>query len=330
LVQRAKVEGVGKIPVWRTIGSAYGFAFGNLATIIGLIWLPTVILLAGGYFVIAHYFAGVLTAIASGNRYAAYAGAGYFYLYQVAALLFEAIVAAPVMRQALGLRDKPASIHFALGLAELRTFAAFMAYTLIVVTVEVIGFVLLLIAAGLIGFAAKTIGAVDGIAAGLIAVWTVRTLLATFFASIVYVTIRLSFLLVAVTVDEKRIDLIRAWELTRGNFWRAFWITMFVSAPVWLLYVGIQFAFVGFAATGAATSVSPMSTQFAGASQSVAARMHFILAWLPYLYAAWFLVRPLALGLTSGAAAAAYGALVPDAPAVSTPPADRLVPAAIG
>jgi hypothetical protein len=58
--------------------------------------------------------------------------------------------------------------------------------------------------------------------------------------------------------------------------------------------------------------------------------MHFMLAWLPYLYAAWFLVRPLAIGLSSGAAAAAYRALVPDAPAVSTPPADRLIPAAIG
>jgi len=94
---------VEKIPVWRSIGRAYGFAFGNLATIIGLIWLPTLILLAGGYFTIAHYFAGVLTAIADGNRYAAYAGAGYFYLYQIAALLFQAIIIVPVMRQALGL-----------------------------------------------------------------------------------------------------------------------------------------------------------------------------------------------------------------------------------
>ena len=119
------------------------------------------------------------------------------------------------------------------------------------------------------------------------------TLLGVFFASIVYVTIRLSFLLVAVTVDEKRIDLIRAWELTHRNFWRALWVSLFVGTPVWLLYVGIQFAFVGFAAMVEATGVSPMTFQIAGLSQSVAARMHFMLAWLPYLYAAWFLVRPL-------------------------------------
>jgi hypothetical protein len=321
---------VEKIPVWRTIGRAYGFAFGNLATIIGLIWLPTLMLLAGGYYVIAHYFAGVLTALASGNRYAAYAGAGYFYLYQVAALLFQAIITVPVMRLALGLRDKPASIHFAIGPTVLRTFAALVAYTLIVVTVEIAGFILLLIVAGLISYAAKTIGTFDGIPVGGFAGWMVLTLLGAFAVSIVYVTIRLSFLLVAVTVDEKRIDLIRAWELTHRNFWRVLWVSLFIGAPVWLLYVGLQFAFVGFAATVEATGISPMTYQVAGLSQSVAARMHFMLAWLPYLYAAWFLVRPLAVGLSSGAAAAAYRALVPDAPAVSTPPADRLIPAAIG
>jgi hypothetical protein len=329
-VQRAKVEGVEKIPVWRTIGRAYGFAFGNLATIIGLIWLPALILLVGGYFVIAHYFAGVSAAIASGNRYAAYAGAGYFYLYQVTALLFEAIIVVPVMRLALGLRDKAASIHFAMGPAELRTFVALVAYTLIVATVEIAGFVLLFIIAVVLGYAAKTIGTLDGISAVSVAGWAILALLGVFFASIVYVTIRLSFLLVAVTVDEKRIDLIHAWELTHRNFWRALWVSIFVGTPVWLLYLGIQFAFVGFAAMVEATGVSPMTFQVAGLSQSVAARMHFMLAWLPYLYAAWFLVRPLAVGLSSGAAAAAYRALVPDAPAVSTPPADRLVPAAIG
>jgi hypothetical protein len=321
---------VEKIPVWRTIGRAYGFAFGNLATIIGLIWLPTLILLVGGYFTIAHYFAGVLTAIAAGNRYAAYAGAGYFYLYQIAALLFEAIVVVPVIRLALGLRDKAASIHFAVGPGELRTFAALTAYTLIVATVEIAGFILLLIAIGVIAYAAKTVGTVDGIPAARVAAWAVLTLLGAFLASIVYVMTRLSFLLVAVTVDEKRIDLIRAWELTHRNFWRAFWVSLFVGGPVWLLYVGLQFAFVGFAAMVEATGVSPMTFQVAGLSQSVAARMHFMLAWLPYLYAAWFLVRPLAVGLSSGAAAAAYRALVPDAPAVSTPPTDRLIPAAIG
>ena len=316
-----------KIPVWRTIGSAYGFAFGNLATIIGLIWLPTLVVLAGGYFTISHYFAGVLTALANGNRYAAFSGAGYFYLYQVGVLVFEAIIVVPVMRQALGLRDKPASVHFALGLTELRTFGALAAYTLILLTIEIAGLVLLFIAAIVLASIARLIGTIDGMRAVTIAVWIVWTLLGAFLISLVYVTVRLSFLLVAVTVDERRIDLIRAWELTHGNFWRALLISIAVGTPVWLLYVGIQFAFVGFASTGEATSVSPIAVSFAGTSNVVAARMQFMLAWLPYLYVAWFLVRPLTVGLSSGASAAAYRALVPGAPAVSTPPA---APAATG
>ena len=319
-----------KIPVWRSIGAAYAFAFGNLATIIGLIWLPTLIVLGGGYFVISHYFAGVMAAIAVGNRYAAYEGAGYFYLYQIAVLFFEAIAVAPVMRLALGLREKGGFVHFALGPAELRTFAALVAYTLILVTVEIAGFIILLIVAGTIGYAANLAGTIDGIPAARIAVWTVWALLVVLLIFIITVIIRMSFLLVTIVVAERKIDLIRAWELTRGNFWRAFVIVTCTATPAWLLYLGIQFAFVGFAAAGEATSVSPMTVQFTGTAQTVAARMHYVLAWLPYLYAAWFLVRPLAVGLSAGAAAAAYRALVPDAPAVSTPPKDRLVPAGIG
>lgn len=319
-----------KIPVWRTIGSAYGFAFGNLATIIGLIWLPTLVLLAGGYFTISHYFAGLLAAMANGNRYAAFSGAGYFYLYQVGVLAFEAIIVVPVMRQALGLRDKPASIHFALGLTELRAFAALVAYTLILLTVEIAGLILFLIAVGMIATAVKLVATIDGVATATMGVWAVWILLAALVAFVVYAATRLSFFLIAVTVDENRIDLIHAWELTRGNFWRAFFISICVGTPAWLLYVGIQIAFVGFAATGDATSVSPLTISAAGSSQAVLARTHIVLAWLPYLYAAWFLVRPLTVGLASGAAAAAYRALVPEAPAVSTPPADGFAPAAIG
>jgi len=321
---------VEKIPVWRTIGAAYGFAFGHLATIIGLIWLPTLVVLAGGYFVISHYFAGVMAAIAAGNRYAAYEGAGYFYLYQIAVLFFEAIAVAPVMRQALGLRDKGAFVHFALGPSELRAFAALAAYTLILLTVEIAGLILVLVVAGAIGYAGKFVGPIDGIPSVRIVTWLVWALLLAFFAFVISVIVRLSFLLVAIVVAEKRIDLISAWELTRGNFWRAFFVMTCVAAPAWLLYLGIQFAFVGFAAVGQATSVSPIAIQLAGSAQTVAARMHYVLTWLPYLYAAWFLVRPLTVGLSSGAAAAAYRALVPDAPAVSTPAADRLMPAPLG
>jgi hypothetical protein len=318
---------VNKIPVWRTIGRAYGFTFGNLATIIGLIWLPLAMLLVGGYFTISHYFDGVLTAIASGNRYAAYSGAGYFYLYRIAGLLLEAVITVSVMRLALGLRDKPVFVDFRLWLTELRMFVAFVALSLVLVAVEVAGFIVALIAGVALGLTLRFTGPIGGVPVQTIAIWGVLALLVAFAGMLVFVAIRLSFFVVAVTVSENRIDLIRAWELTRGNFWRTFFVTVCVGLPTWILYVGVQLAVIGFVA-GDATSISPMSIQLSGSAAAVAARMHQMLAWLPYLYGTWFLIHPLVLGLTSGAAAAAYRALVPAAPAVSTPPAD--VPATIG
>jgi hypothetical protein len=318
---------VNKIPVWRTIGQAYGFTFGNLATIIGLIWLPLAILLVGGYFTISHYFDGVLTAIASGNRYAAYSGAGYFYLYRIAGLLLEAVIAVSVMRLALGLRDKPAFVDFRLWLTELRMFAAFVALSLVLIAVEIAAFIAVLIAAVALGLTLRFTGPIADVPAQTIALYGVLALLAAFVATVLFAAIRLSFLLVAVTVSENRIDLIRVWELTRRNFWRVFLISICVGLPTWILYAGVQLAVIGFVA-GDATSVSPMSIPFSGSVAAVAARMHQMLAWLPYLYGTWFLVRPLVLGLTSGAAAAAYRALVPAAAAVSTPSAD--IPATIG
>ena len=316
-----------KIPVWRTIGRAYGFTFGNLAAIIGLIWLPMTVLLVGGYFAIAHYFDGVLTAIANGNRYAAYSGAGYFYLYRIGSLLLEAVIAVSVMRLALGQRAKPAFVHFRLGPTELRMFVALVAYALVVVALELLAIVLVLIAAVALGYSIGLLAPATGLSAATLSLCAVVALLVSFVGALVFVTVRLAFLLVPVTVCENRIDLIRAWEVTRGNFWRAFWISLFVGLPTWLLYAGIQFAVIGFVA-GEATNVSPMSIQLSGSIGSVAVRMHQMLTWLPYLYGTWFLVRPLVLGLTSGAAAAAYRALVPAAPAVSTPAAE--LPATIG
>ena len=42
-----------KIPVLRTIAEGYAFTFGHLGTIIGLIWLPMVIVAIAGYFVMS-------------------------------------------------------------------------------------------------------------------------------------------------------------------------------------------------------------------------------------------------------------------------------------
>ena len=165
------------IPVWRTIGSAYGFAFENLATIIGLIWLPLTLLFVGEYFAVSRYLDSVLTALADGNRFAVYGGAGYLYLYRIAVLFLQAIVAVPVMRQAFGLRSKGAFVHFGLGLAELRLFGAFVAFFLIVLTIEIAFLVVWVALAAGLTFGGNALGVVQGVSVPLVAAWTKSGLL---------------------------------------------------------------------------------------------------------------------------------------------------------
>ena len=52
-----------KIPVLDSIRYAYAFTFGHLGTIIGLIWVPMVILAVAGYFVMSYYYGGVPEAV---------------------------------------------------------------------------------------------------------------------------------------------------------------------------------------------------------------------------------------------------------------------------
>jgi hypothetical protein len=322
---------VKKIPLWRSIGSGYSFAFGNLATIIGLIWLPMAVLCVAGYFAISRYFDGVLTAIANGNRFAAYSGAEYYYLYRIAALVLESMVVVSVMRQAFTPRRKSVFVHFALGPAELRMFVAFVAAALVMLTIEIASVILLVLGWIGIGLATQAIGAIGGVQPLTIAIWCDLALTLVLLAAIVLVNVRLTFLLAPVTVAENRINLVRSWELSRRNFWRAFWILVVANLPLWLLYLAIQLAFVGFAVLSEAPmAASPLTLQLSASVQAAALRMHGILVWLPYLYGAWFLVRPLFLGISSGAAAAAYRALVPGSSAVSTPAADGPLRAAIG
>ena len=53
-----------KIPVLETIKAAYGFVFTHLGAIIGLIWLPMVLVTVPGFFVEQRYFDAAAGALA--------------------------------------------------------------------------------------------------------------------------------------------------------------------------------------------------------------------------------------------------------------------------
>lgn len=320
--------GVGRIPVWRTIGSAYAFVFAHLATILGIVWLPLVLLSVAEYLAIARYLDATLAALAAGNRFAVYGAAAYLYLYMIVSVFLAAVIAVPIFRQALGLTTRGRSVHLALGWAELRVFGALVAFYIVMQVMGVIAVIVWGLLAIALLAAARVMPQVGGIASGDIVMWANRAAVAVVAGIFVFAYVRLSMVLVPQVVAEKRIDLVRSWSLTRGNFWRSLFVVLVVGAPGWFLFVTVQYALVGFAVLGDALSVVPMANQFTASTAEAVRKVQLILAWLPTFFAIRLAVQPVALGLASGAAAAAYRALVPDPAALSTPEPDGPPPAA--
>jgi hypothetical protein len=316
-----------KIPVFATIGRAYGFTFGNLATIIGLVWLPLLLLLGGQYFVTVRYFEALEKLTARQDFSALGSAVSAFLLFAVAAVFLGAVMTAPVVRQALGERHGGAFIHFGAGATEFRLFGANLAFALMMLTMVVIAWVGIFVAVLGLGVAKRAVGTltVEGIAWATLLAWSMIVFALAALAAFVFVLVRLAFFIAPVTVAERRIDLARGWTLTEGNFWRIFIVILATGIPIALVSLGLQWALLGLHTMmpGIATPV--------GGPVNTALRLHAIRDVLPITMGITLFLTPLQYGLTFGGAAAAYRALVPLQPPMqaSAPPRDDLAPAAV-
>src|SRR3974390_2743502 len=97
-----------KLPVVSTIADAYRFAFGHLDAIIGLIWLPMVLA------TLLNFLPELSGASVDAHASPTAAGTGAFEGIAILVLtqLLNAVMYVAVTRQALGLRQGPAIIHF--------------------------------------------------------------------------------------------------------------------------------------------------------------------------------------------------------------------------
>src|ERR1700722_10353683 len=97
-----------KLPVGRTILDAYRFAFGHLGTIIGLIWLPMVLA------TLLNFLPELSGSVgdAPANSVAASTQILESLAILVLTQLLYAIIYVAVTRQALGLRQGTAIVHF--------------------------------------------------------------------------------------------------------------------------------------------------------------------------------------------------------------------------
>jgi hypothetical protein len=279
-----------KIPIVDTIKAAYGFVFTHLGAIIGLIWVPMVLVTVLGFFVEQRYYAAAADALASDN----YARLGpsviSLFCYFVAAILLYAVMYVPVMQLALGQRKDGAIFHFALGPAEWRMFRALAGLA---------GFLFLpvLITAFLFNTVASLMG---GPAKSILAAGGLEVLLVLSYLALVYIALRFIFLLPAVSVNEEGPVLPRAWILSGGNFWRILAVMLGTLGPVALAAAVAQIALEG---PGA------LMPNFANSAAMAAAQLHVISLNMPVAKGVEFLVAPLVLGLTAGGSAAAMRAL---------------------
>jgi hypothetical protein len=285
-----------KLPMGSTIRHAYTFTLSELGTIIGLCWLPLVLIAILQF--LPYAFGG--DPMAPAENATAQGRHGLENLFSsLLMILLYAIAYVPVTRLALGLRQGPAIVHFALGLPEFRVFGALLLYFLVIFAMA--------IGIGVLGLAAGTVTATTGknpIAGFVLAL----VILAAVFGFI-YAIVRLGFLIVPVAVAENQISLTRAWTLTRGNFWRIFGSLAAVLVPLYLLHLGGMIALVG------PGLFAPLPSNTALAEQALATRFALVGQHMPAYLGLTLILAPFNLGLGIGAAAYGYKALKPAEPA---------------
>jgi len=279
-----------KIPIVQTIKAAYGFVFTHLGAIIGLIWVPMVLVTVLGFFVEQRYYTAAADALASNNFTRLGPSVISLLCYFIAAILLYAVMYVPVMQLALGQRKDGALIHFALGPAEWRMFRALAALA-----------AFLFLPVMITAFLFNTVGALAGSQIkSMLAAGALEVLLVLSYLAVVYIALRLVFLLPAVAVNEQGPVLPRAWILSGGNFWRILAIMLATLGPVALAAAAAQIVLEG---------PSALIPSFSNSAAMAAAQLHQISVNMPVSKGVDFLVAPLILGLAAGSSAAAMRAI---------------------
>lgn len=278
-----------KIPVRQTIAYAYSFTFGQIGTIIGLCWVPLVLMAVLQF--LPYAFGG--NPLATPENATAL---GRQELQSLATslliLLLYAIMCVPVTRQALGLRQGGAVFHFAIGMPEFRAFGALILFFIMIEAMSL----------GMRVLALVLESVVRSSAGGALAGFLVAIAVLAAFAAFVYAIARLGFVLMPVTVAENHVSLTRAWILTKGNFWRIVGVAAAVLLPLYFIYV-----------VGLSIIVAPdLTASTAGdAGHAFLAVLRAIAHHMPEYLGLTLILAPFNVGLSLGASAFAYRALQP-------------------
>jgi hypothetical protein len=285
-----------KIPVGQTIRFAYDFTFGQIGTVIGLIWIPTLAYAVANFFLLGVSYPALAETLETGV--APTGGQAFLpFIPLLLSTVLLALVGVPITQQALGLRKGPAFAHFAPGIDELRVFGGLWSlYLLMVMLVFFLSLLVVSLAAG--GAAVASAGAAPALILG------VSVLCLAGFCALIYASVRLGFLLVPAALDGGGFGLTRSWELTKGNFWRIVAVALATMLPVFLVLDIADSIILGpqTADPGAAKDMAGLLRVFAGQLRAMQPHM-------PMLMGVNFLISPVLYGLLFAPAAFAYRVL---------------------
>ena len=292
-----------RIPVGRTIRFAYAFTFGEIGTVIGLIWIPTLLNAVIGFFVNRAYYQALADSADSGLPPGGSEAALPFVLVFISMLLL-AMIAVAITRQAMGLRQGPAFAHISFGGAELRTFGGYFGLYVLLFAF-VFAFVLI------VGAAAVALGAVSkasvapnpafAVGASLVALIGVFLL--------VFAMVRLSFLMVPAVLDGREFGLTRSWQLTQGNFWRIVAVALGTLLPAVLIFGALELTVLG---PDIIKQQMAMAKDPTASLRHLAEQMQAMQSRMPLLMGLNLLLSPFLYGLSFAPAAFAYRALTED------------------
>lgn len=297
-----------KIPVGRTIAHSYGFAFGRYFTLFAIVWLPLLAWAALSYYLRMPMHDAMVASIHAGQGpMPQFARVNL--LVQLVGLVLFAIMSVGITKEVLGLPRGPRFFYAGFGAAELRVIVGYFAIVLLFI-VFVFAFVIaILILAGL----SKVIvgNAASQVTRGIVALAIVFIACSVWLA-LIYALVRLTFLFLPATVAEKRIGIMRSWELTAGNFWRIFAIGAVVLLPVFVLGFAVGAMILG---RDYITVVTEHMRDPQFIRDYVAQRMEVFYQNMPVILLGGLVVNPVVYGLIVSPAAFAYRALVPSAAA---------------
>lgn len=289
-----------KIPVGQTIRFAYNFTLGEIGTIIGLIWIPTLINAVATFFAVRAYYSTLTDSFESGMPPAG-AGLGLPVLAAFLSMLMVAMIGVSITQQALGQRQGPAFAHLALGSMEWRAFGGFFGLYLLFVLFIVI-FALIVGATAAASAAAvqsnPRLATVAGAGLGAIIVVGIGL--------VAYMIVRLSFLLVPSVVEGGEFGLTRSWQLTQGNFWRIVAVALATLLPIFLVFGVIEAVILG---PGFFIPDLKHAGDTATTLRNMVSQMRAMQSNMPLLMGLSFVVSPLLYGLMFSASAFAYRSL---------------------